>query len=122
MLVIAASISASVGFGVVLSSDAAAINHAALAIPHCGTSRSSQACCTGCSLPFWASELDGGDLLPEPTVPTGILARSAWRTPLMARCRRRIGANAATVFGAGQSDRIADGPQSNGVSDSTSTL
>src|SRR5215831_2011830 len=55
MLVIAWSISASVGFGLSLSSAATAMIMPLWQYPHCGTSLSTQACCTLCSLPLAAS-------------------------------------------------------------------
>src|SRR6185295_2657069 len=48
MLVIAASMSASVGLGVFLSSAAAAMIWPDWQYPHCGTSSASHAFCTGC--------------------------------------------------------------------------
>src|SRR3978361_839049 len=46
----ASSISASVGLAVFASSDAAAINLPDWHEPHCGTSSSIHACCTGCEV------------------------------------------------------------------------
>src|ERR1043166_428005 len=48
MLVIASSMSASVGFGFFFSSAAAAMIWPDWQYPHCGTSTESQAFCTGC--------------------------------------------------------------------------
>src|ERR1700745_942271 len=49
------SMSASVGFGLSLSSAAPAMFITHSLYPHCGTSWSSQACCTLCSTPFCAN-------------------------------------------------------------------
>jgi hypothetical protein len=48
MLVMAASMSASVGLGLAFSSAAAAISMPLWQKPHCGTSSASQAFCSGC--------------------------------------------------------------------------
>src|ERR1044071_5105458 len=50
MLVIASSMSLSVGFGFALSSAAAAMIWPDWQEPHCGTSSATQAFCTGCEL------------------------------------------------------------------------
>jgi hypothetical protein len=78
----AASMSASVGSGISASSAAVVMIMPLWQKPHCGTSSSSQARCTGCEL-SGRQALDGDDLCSGVTAPTGrlherVAAPSMW--------------------------------------------
>ena len=108
MLVIAESISASVGAGLRSISAAAAMIIPGMQKPHCGTLSATQACCTGWERSL-RQRLDGGDEAaleigdPDPA--------AAHRLAVDMDGAGAAMAGAAAIFGAGEVGRVAQRPK-----------
>ena len=100
----AVSISASVGFGFSLSKAVTAMIIPDWQYPHCGTSCSSQACCTALSMPLTERLSIVATCLPAAAL-TGMEQE---RTAIPSICTVR---NAATEFGAGHAEVVSQHPK-----------